>query len=73
MVPTRDSCAVRLVVDCIEPNPEGQTYLLDFAGRASDRGIEVVCHDSTVEDFLSIQRPDYAGQLRYVGARSSVE
>jgi hypothetical protein len=59
MVPTRDSCAVRLVVDCVEPNPEGQTYLLDFARRTSDRGIEVVCHDSTVEDFLSTQRPDY--------------
>lgn len=59
VVPTRDSCTVRLVVDCVEPNPEGQTYLLDFARRASDRGIEVVPHDSTVEDFLSAERPDY--------------
>lgn len=59
VVPTRESCAVRLVVDCVEPNPEGQTYILDFARRASNRGIEVTCHDSTVEGFLSAPRPDY--------------
>jgi len=59
VVAYRGSCTVRLVVDCVEPSPEGQTYLLDFARRASDRRIEVCCHDTTVEDFLSTQRPDY--------------